>query len=81
MIQNRVHPFATGSGAAPRVTLGRSQVLEHVFSTTSPVPPRPFGDFQRYRGVRLVASAAKDVEDCVLLLAILGLDPADGLER
>ncbi|SDU66046.1 hypothetical protein SAMN04489733_7862 [Amycolatopsis keratiniphila] len=36
---------------------------------------------QRYRGVRLVASAAKDVEDCALLLAVLGLDPADGLER
>ncbi len=36
---------------------------------------------QRCRGVRLVASVAKDVEDCALLLAILGLDPADGLER
>ncbi|OOC00514.1 hypothetical protein B0293_42685 [Amycolatopsis azurea DSM 43854] len=35
---------------------------------------------QRCRGARLVASAAKDVEDCALLLAMLGLDPADGLE-
>jgi len=35
---------------------------------------------QRCRGARLVASAAKDAEDCALLLAMLGLDPADGLK-
>ncbi|MGW4489165.1 hypothetical protein ACWEOE_35680 [Amycolatopsis sp. NPDC004368] len=36
---------------------------------------------QRRHVVRLVASEATDVEDCALLLAILGLDPADGLTR
>lgn len=41
--------------------------------------PFPFTSEQRYRGARVVASAANDVDDCVLLLAILGLDPADGL--
>jgi len=45
------------------------------------VDPYEVSHDQRYRGVRLVASVAKDVEDCALLLAILGLDPADGLER
>jgi hypothetical protein len=34
---------------------------------------------QRRRGARMVASAADDVDDCAALLAILGLDPADGL--
>ncbi|MEV4049756.1 hypothetical protein AB0J55_01110 [Amycolatopsis sp. NPDC049688] len=34
---------------------------------------------QRFRGARLVASAANDAEDCALLLAVLGLEPADGL--
>ncbi|WP_084434733.1 hypothetical protein [Kibdelosporangium aridum] len=33
---------------------------------------------QRYRGVRVVASAADDSADCLQLLAALGLDPADG---
>ena len=34
---------------------------------------------QRRRGARVVASAAHDADDCATLLAILGLDPADGL--
>ncbi|MEV6828214.1 hypothetical protein [Amycolatopsis sp. NPDC051102] len=34
---------------------------------------------QRRRGARVVASATDDAEDCAALLAILGLDPADGL--
>ncbi|OXM66226.1 hypothetical protein [Amycolatopsis vastitatis] len=34
---------------------------------------------QRYHGARLVASAAKDAEDCALLLAALGLTAADGV--
>lgn len=47
-------------------------------------PPRlpdPFAlsPEQRRRGARVVASAADDAEDCATLLAILGLDPADGL--
>jgi hypothetical protein len=33
---------------------------------------------QRYRAVRLVATAAGDAADCLLLLDALGLDPADG---
>ncbi len=36
---------------------------------------------ERYHGARLVASVAKDAEDCAMLLSMLGLDPADGLER
>jgi len=46
-----------------------------------PPEPDPFpltGD-QRCLGARVVASAAIDAADCALLLAILGLDPADGL--
>jgi hypothetical protein len=34
---------------------------------------------QRYHGARVVASAAIDAEDCALLLAALGLEPADGI--
>jgi hypothetical protein len=34
---------------------------------------------QRYHGARLVASAAKDADDCALLLAALGLTAADGV--
>ncbi|WP_370964302.1 hypothetical protein [Amycolatopsis sp. cg9] len=34
---------------------------------------------QRRRGARLVASSADDARDCATLLAILGLDAADGL--
>ncbi|MEV7098309.1 hypothetical protein AB0M80_36270 [Amycolatopsis sp. NPDC051045] len=34
---------------------------------------------QRYHGARMVASAANDAEDCALLLAVLGLEPADGI--
>jgi len=48
---------------------------------SNPPEPNPFpftGD-QRYLGARVVASAAIDAADCALLLAILGLDPADGL--
>nr|WP_086863307.1 hypothetical protein [Amycolatopsis lexingtonensis] len=43
--------------------------------------PDPFAlsPEQRRRGARLVASAADDAGDCATLLAILGLDPADGL--
>ncbi|ALG09947.1 hypothetical protein [Kibdelosporangium phytohabitans] len=33
---------------------------------------------QRYRGVRTVASAAHDADDCAQLLDVLGLDAADG---
>jgi hypothetical protein len=33
---------------------------------------------ERSRAVRLVASAADDAADCVLLLDVLGLDPLDG---
>ncbi len=33
---------------------------------------------QRYCAVRLVASAADDAADCLLLLDALGLDPVDG---
>ncbi|WP_208630101.1 hypothetical protein, partial [Amycolatopsis kentuckyensis] len=47
-------------------------------------PPRQPDPFalsreQRRRGARVVASAADDAGDCATLLAILGLDPADGL--
>ncbi|MEV6899232.1 hypothetical protein [Amycolatopsis sp. NPDC051372] len=38
-------------------------------------------DDQRRHVVRLVASSAEDVDDCALLLAILGLDAADGLAQ
>ncbi|WP_326836525.1 hypothetical protein VSH64_16700 [Amycolatopsis rhabdoformis] len=41
---------------------------------TQALPPE-----QRRHVVRLVASVAEDVEDCALLLAVLGLDAADGL--
>ncbi|WIX85215.1 hypothetical protein [Amycolatopsis sp. DG1A-15b] len=34
---------------------------------------------QRYHGARAVASAANDADDCALLLAVLGLEPADGI--
>ncbi|WP_020638915.1 hypothetical protein [Amycolatopsis balhimycina] len=34
---------------------------------------------QRYHGARVVASAAIDADDCALLLAVLGLEPADGI--
>lgn len=34
---------------------------------------------QRHHGARTVASMAKDATDCALLLAMLGLDAADGL--
>ncbi|WP_410640717.1 hypothetical protein [Amycolatopsis sp. lyj-346] len=34
---------------------------------------------QRYHGARAVASAANDAEDCALLLAVLGLEPEDGI--
>jgi hypothetical protein len=34
---------------------------------------------QRRRGARVVASSADDADDCATLLAILGLNPADGL--
>jgi len=34
---------------------------------------------QRFHGARVVASAANDADDCALLLAVLGLEPADGL--
>ncbi|MEV6823753.1 hypothetical protein [Amycolatopsis sp. NPDC051102] len=34
---------------------------------------------QRYHGARAVASAAIDAEDCALLLAVLGLEPVDGI--
>ena len=33
---------------------------------------------QRHQAVRLVASASHDAEDCALLLAVLGLTPAEG---
>ncbi|WP_103339404.1 hypothetical protein [Amycolatopsis sp. CA-126428] len=36
-------------------------------------------DEQRYHGARVVASAANDADDCALLLAVLGLEPADGI--
>ncbi|MFD9890056.1 hypothetical protein ACFWY9_12005 [Amycolatopsis sp. NPDC059027] len=36
---------------------------------------------QRRRGVRTVASAALDAQDCALLLDILGLDAADGVVK
>ncbi|SFW86995.1 hypothetical protein [Amycolatopsis australiensis] len=47
-------------------------------------PPLPETGFdltrdQRYHGARVVASAANDAEDCALLLAVLGLEPADGM--
>ncbi|MEU4669643.1 hypothetical protein AB0F91_17085 [Amycolatopsis sp. NPDC023774] len=42
---------------------------------------RDLPDDQRRHVVRLVASAAEDVDDCALLLAILGLDAADGLAQ
>ncbi|MFF1612800.1 hypothetical protein ACFVYA_33960 [Amycolatopsis sp. NPDC058278] len=43
--------------------------------------PDPFAlsPEQRRRGARMVASSADDADDCATLLAILGLDPADGL--
>ncbi|MDX3187703.1 hypothetical protein PV458_04765 [Streptomyces sp. MN03-5084-2B] len=46
-----------------------------------PRQPDPFAlsPEQRRRGARVVASAAENAEDCATLLAILGLDPADGL--
>ncbi|MEU7791111.1 hypothetical protein [Amycolatopsis sp. NPDC049159] len=34
---------------------------------------------QRYRGARVVASAATDARDCASLLATLGLEAADGV--
>jgi len=34
---------------------------------------------QRRRAVRAVASAARDAEDCALLLDALGLKPGEGL--
>jgi hypothetical protein len=34
---------------------------------------------QRYHGARVVASAANDADDCALLLAVLGLEPGDGI--
>jgi hypothetical protein len=46
-----------------------------------PRQPDPFAlsPEQRRRGARVVASAADDAADCAALLAILGLNPADGL--
>lgn len=46
-----------------------------------PSAPDPFAlsREQRRRGARVVASFADDADDCATLLAILGLDPADGL--
>ncbi|HEY3471561.1 MAG TPA: hypothetical protein VGL47_40955 [Amycolatopsis sp.] len=48
------------------------------------IPPEETGAMaltpeQRYRGARLVASAASDAEDCASLLAALGLEAADGV--
>ncbi len=34
---------------------------------------------QRYRGARVVASAAHDARDCASLLAALGLEAAEGV--
>ncbi|MEU8637774.1 hypothetical protein AB0C38_36810 [Amycolatopsis sp. NPDC048633] len=33
---------------------------------------------QRHQAVRVVASASHDADDCALLLAVLGLTPAEG---
>jgi hypothetical protein len=41
--------------------------------------PFSLSDEQRRRAARVVASKAHDAEDCGLLLAVLGLTPADGL--
>jgi hypothetical protein len=35
--------------------------------------------YQQHRAARLVASASIDATDCALLLAALGIHPADGL--
>ena len=48
------------------------------------IPPEETGSMaltpeQRYRGARLVASAASDADDCASLLAALGLEAADGV--
>jgi hypothetical protein len=37
-------------------------------------------DPHRCRAVRAVASASRDVADCIMLLNILGLNPTDGKE-
>ncbi|WP_442792286.1 hypothetical protein [Amycolatopsis sp. NBC_01307] len=41
--------------------------------------PFSLDDGQRRRATRVVASKAHDAADCGLLLAVLGLSPADGL--
>jgi hypothetical protein len=48
--------------------------------------PRPLAETgyeltrdQRYHAARVAASAANDADDCALLLAVLGLEPADGI--
>ena len=48
---------------------------------TADVTPRPDSAFgltweQEHRAARVVASASVDAQDCAMLLAVLGLDPA-----
>ncbi|MCP2252825.1 hypothetical protein LY13_001569 [Prauserella aidingensis] len=50
--------------------------------TQNPQPSLPRvdepNDDQRRRAVRAIASAARDAEDCAMLLDALGLDPEEG---
>ena len=75
----------TGSPAsAPHRGAGRTFRLPTPMRQPKVAPRREPDPFalsreQRRRGARVVASAADDAGDCATLLAVLGLDPADGL--
>ncbi|MGK3201118.1 hypothetical protein [Amycolatopsis sp. MEPSY49] len=45
----------------------------------SPAEQFPLTGDERHRAARVVASTSHDAADCELLLAMLGLTPADGL--
>lgn len=78
--ESAVQPPANARARGP----GRVPPLPTLMRTPKVAPPRQPDPFalsreQRRRGARVVASAADDADDCATLLAILGLDPADGL--
>jgi len=43
--------------------------------------PHRTSRWERARAVQVVADAARDAEECAELLAMLGLDAADGVSR
>jgi hypothetical protein len=71
----------TGRAGSPANRTSRVPAPMRQPKAAPPRQPDPFAlsREQRRRGARVVASAADDAGDCATLLAILGLNPADGL--